>query len=76
MNPHASVYGAPALYDLAFGYRDFARECAFLRGVYERRWGRPPQSFLELAAGPARHALQMDMENGALVQCDFTAVIG
>ena len=24
---------------------------------------------------PARHALQMDMENGALVQCDFTAVI-
>jgi enamine deaminase RidA (YjgF/YER057c/UK114 family) len=25
---------------------------------------------------PARHALQMAMENGALVQCDFTAVIG
>jgi 2-iminobutanoate/2-iminopropanoate deaminase len=25
---------------------------------------------------PARHALQMDMEGGALVQCDFTAVIG
>ena len=24
---------------------------------------------------PARHALQMDMENGALVQCDFTALI-
>jgi 2-iminobutanoate/2-iminopropanoate deaminase len=24
---------------------------------------------------PARHALQMDMEGGALVQCDFTAVI-
>ena len=25
---------------------------------------------------PARHALQMDMDGGALVQCDFTAVIG
>ena len=26
---------------------------------------------------PARHALQMDTwTNGALVQCDFTAVIG
>jgi enamine deaminase RidA (YjgF/YER057c/UK114 family) len=25
---------------------------------------------------PARHSLQMNMENGALVQCDFTAVIG
>jgi len=24
---------------------------------------------------PARHALQMNMEGGALVQCDFTAVI-
>ncbi|MBV8700128.1 RidA family protein [Bradyrhizobium sp.] len=24
---------------------------------------------------PARHALQMDMEGGALVQCDFVAVI-
>jgi 2-iminobutanoate/2-iminopropanoate deaminase len=24
---------------------------------------------------PARHALQMEMEGGALVQCDFTAVI-
>ncbi len=59
MNTHAAVYGAPALYDLAFGYRDFARECAFLGGVYERRRGRAPGSFLELAAGPARHALQM-----------------
>jgi len=25
---------------------------------------------------PARHALQMDMKTAALVQCDFTAVIG
>ena len=24
---------------------------------------------------PARHALQMEMDGGALVQCDFTAVI-
>ena len=24
---------------------------------------------------PARHALQMNMDGGALVQCDFTAVI-
>jgi 2-iminobutanoate/2-iminopropanoate deaminase len=24
---------------------------------------------------PARHSLQMDMDGGALVQCDFTAVI-
>jgi hypothetical protein len=59
VNAHAQIYGAPALYDLAFSYRSFARECGFLRGVYERRRGRPPRSFLELAAGPARHALEM-----------------
>src|SRR5262245_37216666 len=59
MTAHALVYGAPALYDLAFSYRYFARECSFLRGVYERRRGRPLRSFLELAAGPARHALGM-----------------
>jgi len=59
VNPHAAVYGAPALYELAFSYRDFARECAFLRDVYRRRRGRDPRSFLEIAAGPACHALEM-----------------
>jgi len=59
MTSHAAVYGAAALYDLAFGYRDFARECAFLRGVHDRRRDQPLRSFLELAAGPARHALEM-----------------
>ena len=59
MNPHAAIYGAAALYDLAFGYRDFARECAFLRGVHDQRRDPPLRSFLELAAGPARHALEM-----------------
>ena len=56
---HAAIYGAAALYDLAFGYRDFARECAFLRAVHDRRREQPLRSFLELAAGPARHALEM-----------------
>jgi len=59
MNPHAAVYGAPALYDLAFSYRDFARECTFLRDVFARRRRHPVGSFLELGAGPARHALEM-----------------
>jgi SAM-dependent methyltransferase len=56
---HAAVYGAPALYDLAFGYRNYAGECDFLRRVHEMLRGQPPRSFLELAAGPARHALEM-----------------
>jgi hypothetical protein len=63
MNPHAAVYGTPSLYDLAFSYRDFVRECAFLCEVFERRRRRPLASFLELGAGPARHALEL-LETG------------
>lgn len=59
MNTHAAVYGAPGLYDLAFGYRDYAGECDFLRRAHDMFCGQPPRSFLELAAGPARHALEM-----------------
>jgi SAM-dependent methyltransferase len=44
---------------LAFSYRDFAVESTCLRGIYERRRGRAPRSFLELAAGPAGHAFEM-----------------
>ena len=31
--------------------------------------------FPDPSSRPARHALQLDLEGGALVQCDFTAVI-
>lgn len=59
MTAHATIYGSAALYELAFSYRKFDREGAFLRGLFAARRGRVAQSFLELAAGPARHALEM-----------------
>jgi SAM-dependent methyltransferase len=59
MNTHSAVYGAAALYDLAFSYRDFKAESQFLRDVYQRVQGRAAHSFLELAAGPGRHAVEM-----------------
>jgi len=59
MVPHGAIYEHAALYDLAFSYRDFAAESSCLRSVYQRRRGRAPRSFLELAAGPAGHALEM-----------------
>ncbi len=34
------------------------------------------KAFPDLQSRPARHSLQMDMEGGALVQCEFAAVIG
>jgi SAM-dependent methyltransferase len=59
MVPHGAIYEQAALYELAFSYRDHAVECVCLRDIYERRRGRPPRSFLELAAGPAGHAFEM-----------------
>jgi ubiquinone/menaquinone biosynthesis C-methylase UbiE len=56
---HSTIYDAAALYDLAFSYRDFAREAHFLRQLYAGRLRREPRSFLELAAGPGRHAQEM-----------------
>lgn len=59
MTSHGEIYGAAELYDLAFSYRDIGREVAFLRGIFEEHRGRRPARFLEIAAGPARHALGM-----------------
>jgi 2-iminobutanoate/2-iminopropanoate deaminase len=42
------------------------------RGPVNTEW---VKMFPDEYSRPARHALQMDMEGGALVQCDFTAVI-
>jgi SAM-dependent methyltransferase len=68
-----SIYSMPAMYDLAFGYRDYEEEVAFLVAAHDRAIGgggnedkessTSTLSVLELAAGPARHsltALQMD----------------
>ena len=63
MTPHASVYGAAALFDLAFSYRDFGLESHFLRTLFKGRRGREAHSFLELAAGPAHHSIDM-LANG------------
>jgi SAM-dependent methyltransferase len=56
---HTTIYEAARLYDLAFSYRDFAKEALFLKRVYMARHGHAPANILELAAGPARHALEM-----------------
>jgi ubiquinone/menaquinone biosynthesis C-methylase UbiE len=54
---HAELYKHARIYDVAFAYRDFAAELAFLRACHAR-WGTgPTDSFLEVAAGPGVHAI-------------------
>lgn len=63
-----SIYSLPALYDLAFGYRDFEEEVDFLLNTHERLVGRPASSVLEFAAGPARHALTALADDSSSIQ--------
>ncbi len=57
--PHRAIYDAARLYEMAFDFRDFAAEVSFLRDAFWSRRGRPLSSFIELAAGPARHAIEL-----------------
>lgn len=52
-----NVYSQPALYDLAFGYRDYEEEVDFLLTEHHRWAGVPAVSVVELMAGPARHSI-------------------
>jgi len=54
------IYSLPALYDLAFGYRNYEFEARFLIGAHKEHNaidGLGPNSIIELAAGPARHSM-------------------
>ena len=57
MHNHEELYKHARVYDVAFGYRDFAAELAFLSACHAR-WGTgATDSFLEVAAGPGVHAI-------------------
>lgn len=71
MASHDTIYEHAALYDLAFSYRNYEVETRCLRQMYERRRGRAPRSFLELAAGPAGHAIEMVASGLEVVALDI-----
>jgi hypothetical protein len=53
------IYSRPSLYDLAFGYRDYKVETKNLLRLHEDAAHHPATSVLEVAAGPARHCLEL-----------------
>lgn len=52
------IYRAAELYDIAFDFRNVAAECSFLLAQCAAHF-KSPRSFLEIAAGPAQHAIEM-----------------
>jgi SAM-dependent methyltransferase len=60
-----SVYDSPAVYDAAFGLRDFDAEAQFLVDACRRHGPCPaPKAWLELACGPGRHTRLAAFDHG------------
>ncbi|MGH7197351.1 MAG: class I SAM-dependent methyltransferase, partial [Candidatus Omnitrophota bacterium] len=57
MSPHAGIYKNPRWYDIAFGFRNIKKECAFLTACVKKFSGRKLSSVVEMAAGPASHSI-------------------
>lgn len=59
INGRSEIYTMPALYDMAFGYRNYEEEVDFLIDQHMLiNNGREPKRIIELAAGPARHSIE------------------
>lgn len=66
-----SVYDLPEIYDIAFGYRDVPSEVKVLLRWYADFAGRPPpKRIVELACGPAAHALAFAKLGATVVAVD------
>ena len=69
---HREIYGEPAIYEIAFSYRDIPRQCDFLTEVCRLLAGQPPASVLELACGPAVHAREFARRGAVATAMDIS----
>ena len=51
------AYSFPRVYDIAFSFRDFEAEAAFLLQIHEDLCNQRLSCFLDVGCGPARHAI-------------------
>jgi len=70
---HQGIYQHAELYDIAFDYRNVAQETDFLLGLYQAQHQTKPARVLELAAGPARHALECARQGLHATALDLSA---
>jgi SAM-dependent methyltransferase len=69
-----ALYDDPALYELAFSYRDVAAEVEVLDAWYRRRHnGAHPRRILEVAAGPAAHAIEFGRRGAKVAALDTSS---
>ena len=58
-------YAAPEVYDIAFSFRDFEAEVAYLLSVHQSHSTGPLTRFLEVGCGPARHSILLAQATGS-----------
>lgn len=58
-------YASPEAYDIAFSFRDFESEVAFLLAAQATHASRPLLRYLDVGCGPARHAILLAQATGA-----------
>lgn len=69
----ATVYDKPLVYDIAFSFRDYGHEVDCLTAWYARAsgTGTAPRSMIELACGPADHAIEFASRGTAAAALDL-----
>lgn len=72
MSNHADFYSFAEYYDIAFDFKDVSLECDFLTSCFEALTGASVSSFLELAAGPALHAIEFGCRGVSSVAMDVS----
>ncbi|HDS00927.1 MAG TPA: class I SAM-dependent methyltransferase [candidate division Zixibacteria bacterium] len=58
------LYLHPKYYDIAFDFRDLRKEHNFMTRLYQKTVGRSPRSIVDIACGPAYHAIYFSKKNG------------
>ena len=72
MTNHKDFYAFAKYYDIAFDFKDVAKECDFMAERYKAAFGQPPNSFLELAAGPGLHGVEFAQKGLHSVALDLS----
>ena len=67
---HDEFYSKAYFYDVAFRFKDIHMENKTLIDLYQMITGKPPMSFLDIAAGPASNAINMSKQGLASLVID------
>ncbi len=63
------LYLHPKYYDIAFDFRDLPKEYNFMTKLYKKTVGRFPRSIVDIACGPAYHAIYFSKKKGINYSC-------